>query len=46
MLNDEKLDVGQSDVEYFSHVLSADGIKPDPEKVTAIKDMKPPVNRN
>ena len=44
--NDEKLDVGQSQIEFFGHVLSADGIKQDPKKVAAIKDMKPPENRN
>jgi hypothetical protein len=44
-LNDEKLDVGQSQVEYFGHLLSADGIKPDPKKVAAVRDMQPPVNR-
>ena len=44
-VNDEKLYLGQSQYEYFGHVLSADGIKPDPKKATANKDMKPPENR-
>ncbi|XP_062610827.1 uncharacterized protein K02A2.6-like [Saccostrea cucullata] len=45
-LNDEKLDVGKTQVEYFGHLLSEDGVKPDPKKVSAVKDMKPPENRN
>lgn len=45
-LNDEKLDVGQSQVEYFGHLLSADGMKPDPKNVAAVKDMQPPANRS
>ena len=45
-LNDEKLKVGQSEVEYFGHILSKDGVKPDPKKVNAITDMKPPQNRS
>lgn len=42
-LNDEKLDVGRSQVD-FGHVLSADGIKADPKKVSSITDMKSPEN--
>lgn len=44
-LNEEKLDVGVTEVEYFGHILSSEGLKPDPAKVTAIVQMKPPQNR-
>jgi hypothetical protein len=27
-------------VKYLGHLISKDGIKPDPEKETAVKDMK------
>ena len=36
-LNKDKLQVGVvQEVEYFGHILSADGLKPDPEKLAAI----------
>lgn len=44
-LNPDKLEVGLQEIHYFGHVLSADGLKPDPSKVSAIRDMKPPVNK-
>ncbi len=44
-LNEDKLDVGVSEVQYFGHLLTSDGLKPDPAKVSAIRDMDPPCNR-
>ncbi len=44
-LNDDKLEVGVSQVQYFGHTLTAQGIKPDPSKVSAINDMPAPRNR-
>ena len=44
-LNSEKLDVGVTEVQYFGHVLSEKGLKPDPAKVAAIRDMDPPRSR-
>ena len=41
-LNPEKLTVGVQEVEYFGHIISADGLRPDPAKVKAIQDMPPP----
>ena len=41
-LNPEKLTVGAQEVEYFGHIISADGLRPDPTKVKAIQDMPPP----
>ena len=34
-----------SEVHYVGHVLSADGVKPDPQKVEAITAMPTPANR-
>ena len=34
-----------TEVLFFGNVLSADGLKPDPAKVTAIKEMPAPTNR-
>jgi hypothetical protein len=31
-------------VKYLGHLISKDGIKPDPENETAVKDMKAPQN--
>ena len=45
-LNEEKLEVGLVEISYFGHVLSADGLRPDPMKISAIKDMPPPENRS
>lgn len=44
-LNKDKLEVGLSEIKYFGHVLSNGGFHPDPAKISAIKDMPPPVNR-
>jgi hypothetical protein len=44
-LNPEKLTIGVQEVEYFGHVISAEGVKPDPMKVKAIQEMKPPTDR-
>ena len=41
-LNPEKLTVGAQEVEYFGHIISAFGLRPDPAKVKAIQDMPPP----
>ncbi|KAJ8351148.1 hypothetical protein SKAU_G00226240 [Synaphobranchus kaupii] len=44
-LNPEKSIIGATEVSYFGHRLSAEGIKPDPAKISAIKRMEPPKNR-
>jgi len=44
--NDQKLEVALSEVKYFGHLISAQGIQPDPAKVAAIRDMPVPVNRS
>ena len=44
-LNREKCHFRVSEVHYVGHVLSADGVKPDPKKVEAILVMPTPTNR-
>ena len=44
-LNSEKLTVGATQVEYFGHLITDEGLKPDPEKIKAIKMMPPPTNK-
>ena len=41
-LNFEKAKVGKQQVQYVGHIISAEGLKPDPEKGRAMKDMPPP----
>ncbi|XP_055772670.1 uncharacterized protein LOC129850151 isoform X2 [Salvelinus fontinalis] len=41
----EKSTVGTTEVSYFGHLLTATGIKPDPQKISTIKEMEPPKNR-
>ncbi len=43
--NQDKCVFGVSEVSYFGHILSANGMKPDPKKVAAINDMPPPTCR-
>ena len=45
-LNEEKLEVGLCEISYFGNVLSEHGLKPNPSKISAIKDMPPPENRS
>ena len=42
--NAKKCRIRQEEVPYVGHVLSKDGLKPDPEKIKAVKEMKPPQN--
>ena len=43
-LNKKKCKFRQSTIKYLGQVFSADGMKPDPEKVDAIKQLAPPKN--
>jgi len=45
-LNEDKLIVGACDVKYFGHIVSADGLKPDPEICRAIRDIEPPSDKS
>lgn len=44
-LNPEKLEIGVQEVDYFGHIISSEGIKPDPQKVKANESMKTPADR-
>ena len=46
ILKEDNIEVGMSQFQYFGHLLTADGLKPDPAKVAAIQDMSPPTNKN
>ncbi len=43
-LNLPKCSIGQQEVKFLGHVVSKNGIKPDPENVEAVKKMKPLTN--
>ena len=45
-LNCDKCHIKQNSISFYGHILTSEGIKPDPSKVSAIKDMKPPHNIN
>ena len=45
ILNKEKCQFRVPEVTYIGHILNDKGIQPDPEKVRAIQDMPPPVNK-
>jgi hypothetical protein len=44
-LNKKKCKVNVKEVAYVGHILSDNGVKVDPEKVRAIKDMPPPTDK-
>ena len=41
-LNSNKLNLQKSEVKYMGHVLSSDGLKPDPDKVKPLSEMQEP----
>ena len=44
-LNKEKSQIALDEISYIGHVLSKEGLKPDPQKVRAITEMNRPQNR-
>ena len=44
-LNFDKCRVRRESVPYVGHVISAEGIRPDPEKLRAVCDMPPPTSK-
>ena len=44
--NPKKVKLRLPEVSYLGHVFSADGLKPDPEKVRAICEMPPPTDKD
>ncbi|XP_062582944.1 uncharacterized protein LOC134244705 [Saccostrea cucullata] len=45
-LNKDKLEVGVTKVKNFDHLLTSEGVGPDPDKVSAVRDMKPPRDKS
>ena len=43
-LNRSKCEFRRNNISYVGHVLTGQGVKPDPEKVRAVKEMPPPTN--
>ncbi len=44
-LNAEKCVIRVPRVPYFGHVLTSEGLQPDPSKIAAIEQMEPPANK-
>uniref|UniRef100_A0A8C2B8P6 ribonuclease H n=1 Tax=Cyprinus carpio TaxID=7962 RepID=A0A8C2B8P6_CYPCA len=44
-LNSEKCTFTAQEVKYMGHILTAEGLKPDPEKVEAVRKMQKPTNK-
>ena len=42
--NAKKCRIRQEEVPYVGHVLSKEGLRPDPEKICAVQEMQPPQN--
>lgn len=45
MFSEDKMEVGVTEVQYFGHTMSSEGVEPDPSKINAIRDMEAPRNR-
>lgn len=43
--NRKKIQVAQSQVVFLGHVVSSDGLKPDPNKIKSISEMPPPTDK-
>lgn len=43
-LNMAKCEFGREEVKFLGHIISAEGVKPDPEKTKAVQDMREPTN--
>ena len=43
-LNKEKFKYRLKEVQYMGHILTQEGLKPDPRKVSAVADMPPPTD--
>lgn len=43
-LNLDKCELNRSEVNFLGHVISANGVRADPEKISAVQDMREPSN--
>ena len=41
-LNSRKMNLRKSEVRFMGHLITKDGLKPDPEKVRAVQEMPKP----
>lgn len=44
-LNKEKINLCMQEVKYYGHILTNEGVKPDPAKISAIQNMKVPADK-
>ena len=44
-LKRDKLEVGVTQAKYFGHMLTSEGVRPDPDKISAIENMKTPKDK-
>ncbi|PIK34667.1 hypothetical protein BSL78_28506 [Apostichopus japonicus] len=44
-LNPTKCQFRHNEVRYIGHILTADGVKPDPRKIEAINELESPTNK-
>lgn len=45
VLNKDKIKLCLTEVKFFGHILTIDGLKPDPNKVSSIRNMSAPANK-
>jgi hypothetical protein len=44
MLNEDKCEFGKTTIQFLGHIIDQQGIRADPAKIEAIKDLPPPTN--
>ena len=44
-LNKDKINLRKTELKYMGHMITRDGLKPDPAKVSAIQDMPKPTSK-
>ena len=44
-LNAKKMNLRKTEVKFMGHLITKDGLKPDPEKISAIQDMPKPTSK-
>jgi len=44
-IKQNKVPIKKQEITYLEHVLTKDGLKPDPKKTQAISDVTPPTSR-
>lgn len=45
-LNFKKIELKKSSIKFFGNIYTKDGVKPDPDKVAAIADLRPPETKS